>query len=426
MRVFLTGATGFIGGHIMRALSARGHAVTCLVRPGSERSIEDQALPNVTARAGQFTQPVTWTEAIADHDVLINSVGIIRESPRSSFDAVHRAAPIAFFEAGKAAGVQKIVQISALGADEEAASQYHLSKRAADRLLAKLGVPFVILRPSLVYGFGDHSMTFFESLVAWPLTLVPGDGQSLLQPIYIDDLMQAVIVAVEREELKDICVDAGGLAPITFDDLLDVLARRLGRSGANKLHVPWSAMGLIARLTDALGVGPISSEELGMLRRGNHGSNQAFREAFGFEPTALQAGLARKPLGQAERWQAMLALVRLPLRLSVAFIWLATGIVSVFFSVKDGYALLSQVGITGPLASLSLFGTAYFEIALGVATTLGWHVRLMGLIQLILMLGFTLILTFGIPELWLHPFGPLTKNIPLMGATLAMIALEER
>jgi hypothetical protein len=113
------------------------------------------------------------------------------------------------------------------------------------------------------------------------------------------------------------------------------------------------------------------------------------------------------------------------LRWSIAFVWLATGIVSAFFSAPMGYELLSQVGIHGPLATLALFGTAYFEIALGIATALGWRVRLMGLIQIVLMIGFTLILTVGIPELWLHPFGPLTKNVPLFAATLAMMALEE-
>ena len=70
--------------------------------------------------------------------------------------------------------------MSAIGADEGAVSRFHHSKRAADRGLAALGVPYVVLRPSLVYGPGDHSMDFFARLVALPVTPVPGDGRYLV------------------------------------------------------------------------------------------------------------------------------------------------------------------------------------------------------------------------------------------------------
>jgi uncharacterized protein YbjT (DUF2867 family) len=176
MRVFLTGASGFLGGHILRALAARGHAVTCLLRAGSAQRIEEMKLPGVSVCPGDFTEPAGWQHALAGHDAVINSVGIIRETRAASFAKVHRDAPIALFEAAQRAGVKKIVQISACGADDAASSEYHLTKRAADRRLAELGVPFVVLRPSLVYGPQDHSMTFFASLAALPVTLVPDDG----------------------------------------------------------------------------------------------------------------------------------------------------------------------------------------------------------------------------------------------------------
>src|SRR5262249_35188581 len=101
------------------------------------------------------------------------------------------------------------------------------------------------------------------------------------------------------------------------------------------------------------------------------------------------------------------------------------GLISAFVSADEGYRLLQQIGITGALADVALHGTSLLEIVLGAATAVGWHVRLMGVVQIGLMLGFTAILSVGIPELWLHPFGPLTKNVPLLGATLAMLALEE-
>jgi uncharacterized protein YbjT (DUF2867 family) len=426
MRVFLTGATGFIGGHILRALAERGHAVTCLARSQGARQIEALAWPQVRTVVGEFTQPESWLQHVPGHDVVINAVGIIRETPGSSFDAVHAQAPIALFEAARKAGARKIIQVSALGADDGAQSRYHLTKRAADRCLATLGVPYVVLRPSVVYGPQDHSMTFFLSLAALPITPVPGDGQCRLQPVHVDDVVRAVVLAVERADLKDLTVDVGGREPITFDALLDVLARRLGKRRARKLHVPDGVMAAVAAVTDALGGrGPITGEELAMLRRGNSGDNRPFAEHFGFEPLPFEVGIARKPLTEADRLHARLAHVRLPLRLSVAFIWLATGIISAFVSTQQGFELLTQVGITGWPADLALYGTSALEIVLGLATAAGWRVRLMGTVQILLMCGFMAILSARMPELWLHPFGPLTKNIPLIGATLAMMALEE-
>jgi len=426
MRIFLTGATGFLGGHILRALSPHGHQVTCLVRKNTAAAIRELDLPGVAIVEGDFTTPDSYVQQLPGHDAVINAVGIIRETPGNSFDTVHARAPIALFDAAKQAGVRKIVQISALGADEQAQSRYHLSKRTADRHLAALGVPYVVLRPSIVYGPRDHSMTFFQSLAALPLSPVPGDGAYRLHPIHVDDLVRAVVLAVEREELTGIAVDVGGGAPLAFDDLLDVLARRLGKPRARKLHIPWRIMEWTAAGTDALGGrGPITGEELGMLRRENFADNRPFVERFGFAPLGLEAGLARTPLTEANRWHARVALLRLPLRWSIAFIWLATGIVSAFVSTAEGFRLLEQVGINGPLASLALYGTAYFEIGLGLATAAGWRLRLLGAIQILLMLGFMAILTWGMPALWLHPFGPLTKNIPLIAATLVMMALEE-
>jgi len=247
MKVFLAGGTGFIGGHAARELSRRGHSVTCLVRDTSgHRARRLVGLPGVTLVEGAWTRPDMWLHYVAGHNAVVNAVGIIRETRDASFDAVHRTAPIALFEEAARAGARKVVQVSALGADDGAASRFHLSKRAADCWLAEQvgtgrGVPYVALRPSIVYGPGDHSMTFFARLALLPVTPVPGDGQYRVQPLHVADLTRAITDAVERDNLSALTVDVGGADALSFDALLDLLARRHGgREGARKLHVPWS------------------------------------------------------------------------------------------------------------------------------------------------------------------------------------------
>jgi NADH dehydrogenase len=319
LRVFLTGATGFIGGHVLRLLVARGHAVTCLARGDGAGRIRPMGLPGVRVVQEEFSRPEAWLHEVGDHDVVVNCVGIIRERPGARFRAIHTEAPIALFEAAARVGVRKIVQVSALGAATDTPGAYYQTKFAADRRLMELKVPYVILRPSIVYGPGDHSMSYFLALAALPITPVPGDGRALLQPVFVEDVALAVALAVERAELAEIAVDLGGADTLSFNELLDRLARRLGKGqGARKLHMPWALVSLMASLTDALGGrGPITRDELSMLARGSHGDNRPFVERFGFAPLSLEAGLARTPLDPADAWHAWLRFLRVSLRLLI-------------------------------------------------------------------------------------------------------------
>ncbi|MBI2568863.1 MAG: NAD(P)H-binding protein [Candidatus Schekmanbacteria bacterium] len=429
MKVFLTGASGFIGRHVLFALSRGGHEITCLVREPAAPALESLALPGVAVRTAAFTQVQDWGALVRGHDVVVNTVGIIRETPRGSFDDVHRRAPVALFGATRQAGVRKIVQLSALGAEDGAVSRYHQTKRAADAYLESLGVPFIVLKPSLVYGPGDHSMALFSALAALPITPVPGDGRYEVQPVHVDDLVRAIVRAVEDDGIARVSVDVGGERAYPFREVLDILARWSGKPrGATKLPIPLLAMRAAAMLTDAFGGrGPITQEELGMLLLGSTCDIEPFARIFGFRPLAFAAGVARRPRSPEALWYARLRNLILPLRLSIAFVWLATGFICAFvYPLSGSLALMARVGIEGALAHVSLYGICLIEIALGVATAIGWRVRALGAVQLALMLAFMVMLTAGMPELWWHPFGPLTKNIPLIAATLVMMATAER
>ncbi|GIW70634.1 MAG: oxidoreductase [Planctomycetota bacterium] len=294
MRIWLTGASGFIGGHLLRALRGAGHLVTCLVRAGGEARLAVRD-PGVRVVQAPFAEPAAWVHRLEGHDALVNAVGIIRERAGSRFAAVHTTAPIAAFEAAARLGVRVVVQISALGADRQARSRYHLSKRRADERLLGLPVRGVVLRPSLVYGRGDRSMELFATLARLPVVPVPGDGRTRLQPVWVGDLVRAVLVALERPGLAGV-FDVGGGQVLALDALFAALGRWLGRRRTPRLHVPWPVLRLLAAATDALGGrGPITAEELQMLRRGNWCDNRPFVAGFGFAPVGFAEGLRYRP-----------------------------------------------------------------------------------------------------------------------------------
>ena len=140
MRILLTGATGFVGGHLRDALLADGHEVVCAVRRKMNSS--NPRLGYLTADFAKDTDKSVWLARLAGIDLVINTVGIFRESRGQSFSALHTETPRALFAACAESGtVRMVVQLSALGADEHAATAYHLSKKAADDFLAGLPLP---------------------------------------------------------------------------------------------------------------------------------------------------------------------------------------------------------------------------------------------------------------------------------------------
>lgn len=427
MRILITGASGFIGSHVTQALIQAGHAVTVCVRsPAAAR----RRWPGVNAIAADYVKDrhvADWLPRLEGIDVVINAVGIIREKGAQTFEALHTATPYALFKACEQAGVGKVVQISALGADETAFSRYHLSKRAADECLQGLHVSWVILMPSIVYGPGAKSMAFFRAIASLPWIPLVEKGDQRVQPIHIGDLVKALMHVIRPERRGGLKVALVGPGAIALKEIYTQLRRWLGLGTARFVSVPYRLTLLGARLGSVLGDSPLTSESVRMLRKGNVADVAPFVEQFGFEPMSFEQALAATPAQQADRWHAGLFFLRPLLRLSIAFVWIFTGIVSAFvFPVEQSYALLARVGIEGIWAPVMLYGAALTDFALGVATLAAWRLHWIAAIQIAVMALYTLIITFTQPEQWIHPFGPISKNVPLIVATLAMVVLERK
>lgn len=427
MKILITGAGGFIGDHLTRALLAAGHSVVAGCRDPRRMHARH---PEVEALKVDFSRdhdPAVWRPRLRGVDVVINTVGIIREGRDGSFDALHRAAPVALFDACVEAGVKRVVQLSALGADEAARSRYHLTKRAADENLAGLNLHWTILRPSIVYGPGAKSSAFFRALAALPLVALPEGGAQPVQPIHVEDLIAVVFASLREGEPSGRRVDLVGPEPVTLRDLLARWRRWLGMGSLRVVSLPYGVVVPVARLLGLLPGTPVSAETVTMLRRGNTGDPEPLRRAFAIEPRALDEALAAAPARQADRWHARLLFLRPLLRWSLGLLWLFTAIASLaLFPLEQSLGMVSRLGVEGEAALALLYGGALLDGLLGGALLLGWRVRQVAVVQIAVMLLYTLLITLGPAEWWLHPFGPVTKNLPLIVATLMLIAMEDR
>lgn len=276
MNILLIGATGFIGRNIAEALAAAGHHVT----PMSRRNGIDFS---------NMTSPAHWFLHLNGIDAVINCVGIIGETSTQRFESLHTLAPSALFRACHEIGVRRVLQISALGADETAFSAYHLSKRAADNILRSLDLDWFVLRPSLIYGKGGKSAELFMRLARLPLITVVGDGSQKLQPVHISDVAATVLQCLTSREAKR-TLDILGTETFTFTEWLQWMRRAQGLQPAPVLRIPfWLAM-LTVRLASPLSP-MLRPENLRMLQTGYWADVKPLVDFLGRKPLSVEPHL---------------------------------------------------------------------------------------------------------------------------------------
>ena len=366
-----------------------------------------------------------WLVRLRDIDVVVNAVGIFRESGRQRFATLHTSTPRALFAAcAESASVKLVIQLSALGADEGAQTPYHLSKKGADDYLATLPLRAFIVQPSLVYGKDGASARLFKTLASLPFSVRFGTAAQLVQPVHVDDLAAAV-AALVRQPLPAPPngtarrIALVGPAPMPFIDYLATLRAGMGLGALRVLRLPAGA----ARLIAALRLGLLDPDALRMLDRGN-----------GADPATTARLLGRAPRGaatfiedaRAERFQAKLGWLLPVLRYAIAFVWIATAVVSAFYYPAElSYQLLERSGVPAAWQPLMLYGAAAFDLLLGLGIVLLARRRRLWLAQLGLIGFYTLVIAFKLPEFLMHPYGPLTKNLPMLAAIWLLYELED-
>lgn len=426
MRIFLTGASGFLGSAIATTLLARGHSVVGCVRdPDRAR----RCLPAIELVAANFAtdhEPEHWRRRMQRIDAVINAVGIIRETAGQTFAALHERAPIALFTACRDLGIPRVIQISALGADVDARSQYHLSKKAADDFLRTLDLDWTIVQPSLVFGAGGGSAQLFTRMAAAPLIVTLGRGEQRVQPVHLDDLRELVATLVVSRSGSRQAIAAVGARALSLRDWLHEIRRGLGLRRTVEIHLPQAIVRLVARLGDRFPSMPLSSETLAMLERGNTADPGDMERVLGRRPRAPETFIS---CVEADNWRtsARLALVLPVLRVSIGILWLVSAIVSFgVYPVEESYALLARTGITGTLAPVVLYGAATLDLILGILVLAGYTRRWLWLAQLALIAGYSMLIAWFLPEFWLHPYAPMVKNLVVMAAIFAILLLDPK
>ncbi|MGO8952114.1 MAG: SDR family oxidoreductase [Rhodomicrobium sp.] len=431
MRIFIIGASGFIGGRIAAQLANAGHEVAVCGRDPDRLRLQ---FLSAEAIACDFAtdSAADWRARLTNADAVVNAAGIFRARPANSFAAVHVTGPRALFEACAAERIPKLIQISALGAGAQARTPFHLTKREADDCCMTLAAErnlggWTVVRPSLVIGQGGQSSALFAALAALPWPPRLGDGTWTVQPVHVADLAYAVRLLLENDGSAPPLLDLAGPAPMTTDELTLALRRWLGLPPAHQLPLPEWALRASIPLARALSFDALSKDSLTMLAQGNTAPVEPLAEALGWTPRAIDAALASEPATEADLWHARLLFLRPALRIGLALIWIATAIVSAFvFPLEKSMAMVAGLGVSGWQAAALVYGGAAVDGILGLALLLNIRPATIGLLQLATVAVFTILACFTVPQAWIDPLGPMTKNIAVVLATLVMIAMEAK
>lgn len=425
MKILLTGASGFIGSRLLAALTKAGCAVVCVSRN------KPMGLPAGASWVGldfnRAHHALDWAVAVQGVDVVINAVGILRETDAQKFDAIHRAAPCALFKAAAQARVRHIVQVSALGADEEARSRYHLSKKEADDYLLSLEVRATVIQPSLVYGSGGASATMFDTFASMPIIPLPGDGGQKVQPVHIDDLVEAAVALILSDIGPTLRVPMVGPEPLALRDFYAQLRVSLGIEQRPRfVVVPMSIMRIAASFAALLPNALFDRETLAMLERGNTGNATKISSLLGRPPRDVKH-FVDPQVGPTATLKARLRWLLPVMRVSIALVWIVTGLVSLgIYPVEESLQLLDRSGVPQWLAPLFLYGAGGLDLVLGILTLWPRRSRWLWVAQAALMLFYTLVITLRLPEFWLHPYGPILKNIPMLAMLWFLYEMEDQ
>ncbi|UCD94900.1 MAG: complex I NDUFA9 subunit family protein [Candidatus Zixiibacteriota bacterium] len=291
MKIAITGATGFVGGHLVKALSEKGHSLRLL---SHRRHLAENAIKSVEVVRGDVHDPESLTSIFESIDAVYHLVGIIAETKTLTFDRTVAEGTKNVVSACVDQGIRRIIYLSAAGTSPNAASKYHKTKWIAEEAIRNSGIQYTIFRPSVIFGLDDGFVSMLVRIISgFPLVPIIGDGRYQMQPVYIDDLVRIMSQAPENEKSLNKTIEVGGPERFQYREIVSILKRVLNKKRGN-IYLPLWFMKMNAFLLEqVMKPAPITRDQIAMLIAGNVCDNGKLYEVFDVELTGFENGLRK-------------------------------------------------------------------------------------------------------------------------------------
>ncbi len=298
--ILVTGASGFVGSHLVPALLDGGHQVLALVRDDEGasdvvRRLSPAQLAALQVRRGDVTKPDTLPGAMAGADAVLHLVALPRDwDGGASLRLVNTEGTRNVLKAAQDAGVRRVVHLGALGVVDDPGLHYGSSKAKAMALVRESGLDWTILKPSLLFGPRDGFFNILAGLVRMSPGIVPitGKGDARFQPLAIGDLARATVQAFADAGTVGREYELGGPRYWTYREIVEEVLRGMGKRRRLLVPMPVVIIRLVAGVAEAVRLPfPVATDQLRQLRYDNTGAVDSVKAGFGFDPRPMEGGL---------------------------------------------------------------------------------------------------------------------------------------
>lgn len=296
--ILVDGANGYIGTHVVYALCKMGYDVRALIRESAQDS--EGLLQSFGAKVYRASLDSSSVSAAFDgvHTV-VHLIGSIAPKKGETLDQLHAGMTEKLVKVCKDSSVKRIIMVSALGTKDDALSQYHKTKRLAERVIESSGIDYVILRPSLVVGLligrrESKLVKRYRDMISSGTKRIPliGGGRNKLQPVYVADLASAVIECVESPQLNGSRLEIAGKEVITMKTLIEMLMKVEGKD-LNIVNVSPGFMKVVASVLEKVMEVPIvSGDQVVLSSLDNISNKNDLIETLNIAPTPLKEALS--------------------------------------------------------------------------------------------------------------------------------------
>jgi NADH dehydrogenase len=289
--VTVFGGSGFLGRHLVSTLAKRGYLVRVAVRrPDEALFLKPQGdVGQITPVAANLRNRRSIEAAVEGAWAAVNLVGLLYERGRQRFEAVHVEGARAAAEAARAAGAERFVQVSAIGADPQSSAAYARTKAAGEAAVLQAFPDATIIRPSILFGPEDDFFNRFAAMArVLPALPLIGGGRTRFQPAYVGDVAEAIARVLENAATRGRSYELGGPKAYSFKQLLEIMLKEINRRRL-LLPLPFPLARLEAAFLELLPKPPLTRDQVRLLERDNVVVPGVLGFAdLGIQPTALE------------------------------------------------------------------------------------------------------------------------------------------
>ncbi|HEC98162.1 MAG TPA: NAD-dependent epimerase/dehydratase family protein [Nitrospirae bacterium] len=306
--IFIAGATGFVGRHLIRSLSSGKYKVRCLVRSDKEAGLCTS--PGFETTKGDITDSESLKGKLEGVGIVVHLVGIIKEQGEGTFEKIHIEGTKNLVDEAKFSDVEHFFFQSALGADLRSPFKYLRTKAEAEEIVKGSGLPYTIFRPSLIIGPGDgFTENIKELLRLGPVVPVPGDGKARFQPIFIDDWVRCFLKIIDSRNFKNRVFEFGGPEHLSYNEILKIIMKEMEIKNPivhippaiTKAGLPFIQVFRSLGRTVGMKMPDVSPEQIDLLQIDNITDMDSVEHLFGFRPVGFEETIRKTLRNQPDK-----------------------------------------------------------------------------------------------------------------------------